>query len=42
MRKNTRQFLFKILIVWCLFQTLPTENINSFSAIYDADGNGKF
>ena len=42
MRKNIRKFLFKILIVWSLFQTLSTENINSFSAIYDADGNGEF
>ena len=42
MRKNIRKFLFEILIVWSLFQALSTENINSFSSIYDADGNGKF
>ena len=42
MTKKYWQFLFKILIVWNLFEPLSTENINSYSAIYDSDGNGKF
>ena len=31
-----------ILIVYNLLQFLSSENINSFSKIYDSDGNGEF
>lgn len=41
MTKNIENFLLLILAP-CLFRVLPSENINSYSAIYDSDGNGKF
>jgi len=33
--------LFLMLSVWNLFQSSHTESINSYSAIFDSDGNRK-
>ena len=40
MSKNIGKF-FLIISTVCLFGTLSTENIDSYSAIYDSDGNRK-
>ena len=38
---NNKKFYMTIWTVWNLLQFLSSENINSFSQIYDYDGNGK-
>ena len=36
------KYFMKISIFLNFFQLLSSENVNSFSKIYDSDGNGKF
>ena len=39
---NSKKFYMTLWTAWNLLHFLSSENINSFSKIYDYDGNGKF